>query len=76
MCSETNGATNKNMEKNKQNKYNTLVINKLVEKYGFTGYYIRQCLRGDRNSITADLLRKEYNGLNKAIKKLLDEQGT
>ncbi|MEO4004260.1 MULTISPECIES: hypothetical protein [unclassified Flavobacterium] len=61
------------MEKSKYNKYNVLVINRLSEKYGFTGYYIRQCLRGDRKNLTADQLRKEYNMLSKAITKLLKE---
>ncbi len=61
------------MGKNKYNKYNSLVINRLSAKYGFTGYYIRQCLRGDRKSLTADQLRKEYNSLTKAITKLLEE---
>ncbi|MPT35735.1 hypothetical protein [Flavobacterium sp. WV_118_3] len=61
------------MKKNKYNKYNVLVINRLSEKYGFTGYYIRQCLRGDRKNLTADQLRKEYNNLSKAITKLLEE---
>ncbi|THF51091.1 hypothetical protein E6C50_04745 [Flavobacterium supellecticarium] len=61
------------MGKNKYNKYNVLVINRLSQKYGFTGYYIRQCLRGDRKNLTADQLRKEYNNLSKAITKLLEE---
>jgi len=61
------------MEKSKYNKYNVLVINRLSQKYGFTGYYIRQCLRGDRKNLTADQLRKEYNILSKAITKLLEE---
>lgn len=61
------------MGKNKYNKYNVLVINRLSQKYGFTGYYIRQCLRGDRKNLTADQLRKEYNSLSKAITKLLEE---
>ncbi len=61
------------MEKNKYNKYNVLVVNRLAEKYGFTGYYIRQCLRGDRKNLTADQLRKEYNSLSRAITKLLEE---
>lgn len=61
------------MEKNKYNKYNVLVIRRLSEKYGYTAYYVRQCLRGDRKNLTADQLRKEYNSLSKAIAKLLEE---
>ncbi|HLV51475.1 MAG TPA: hypothetical protein VKY44_05915 [Flavobacterium sp.] len=43
--------------------YNTEVVNALIEKYGFTKYFIQQCLRGDRNSITADQIRKDYKSM-------------
>ena len=47
----------------KRNKWNSLVVNKLSEKHGFTGYYIRQCLKGERKSLTSDTIRKEYKQL-------------
>ncbi len=63
------------MSKNteKRQSYNKVVVNKLSEKYGFTKHYIRQCLRGDRNSLTSDTIRKEYNGLVKKVEKALNE---
>ncbi|PQL95185.1 hypothetical protein [Apibacter adventoris] len=57
----------------KKNKWNSLVINKLSEKYGFTTYYIRQCLKGDRNSLTSDTIRKEYKELVKEIENTLNK---
>lgn len=53
--------------------YNTEVVNALIEKYGFTKYFIQQCLRGDRNSITADQIRKDYNALNAPTKAKIKE---
>ena len=55
----------------KRNKWNSLVVNKLSEKHGFTGYYIRQCLKGERNSLTSDTIRKEYKQLVLKIENFL-----
>jgi hypothetical protein len=65
----------KNTQKNtqKRNKWNSLVVNKLSEKYGFTGYYIRQCLKGERNSQTSDTIRKEYKELVLEIENTLNK---
>jgi len=41
--------------------YNSDAINALIDRYGFSSQFIRQCIRGDRNSITADNIKKEYN---------------
>ncbi len=63
------------MSKNteKRNSYNTLVVKKLSKDYGFTEYYIRQCLRGDRNSITSDTIRKEYKKLVEEVEDVLNQ---
>jgi len=50
-------------ENKKKNKWNAIVINRLAQKHGFTKYYIRQCLRRDRNNNTADIIRREYREL-------------
>lgn len=47
----------------KRNSYNTDVIEALINKYGFSSQFIRQCIRGDRNSATADIIRKEYKAM-------------
>ena len=68
---ETNSIMDKSTKKN--NKYNSQVVNKLSEKYGFTTQYIRQCLRGDRNSLTSDTIRKEYKKLAKEVDTVLNQ---
>lgn len=57
----------------KRNKFNALVVGKLVEKYGFTAYYIRQCLKGERNSLTSDTIRKEYKRLADEVDSALNQ---
>jgi len=57
----------------KQNKYNPLVIEQLSARHGFTKIFIRQCLKGDRNSITADTIRKEYKELVKKVTEALNQ---
>lgn len=51
--------------------YNTLVIEELSKRYGVTGYYIRQCIRGTREGLMPDTLKTEYHRLDKAVKKAL-----
>lgn len=57
--------------KENRNKYNPLVVEQLSEKHGFTKIFIRQCLKGDRNSLTADTIRKEYSELEKKVQNAL-----
>lgn len=61
------------MSKSNQNRnsYNTVVVNELSNKHGFTKIFIRQCLKGDRNSITADTIRKEYKELKTKVENAL-----
>ena len=56
---------------NKNNKFNSQVINALSEKHGYAPQYIRQCLRGDRNNLTSDAIRKEYAQLVKEVQSVL-----
>lgn len=58
----------------KQNSYNPVAIKALSDKYDLTKYYIRACIRGDRNSLTADTIRKEYKTLVKKIDNIVKEQ--
>ena len=62
---------NKGTKKNY--KYNTLVVKRLSEKYGLSEYYIRECIRGDRNSETSDTVRKEYKRLVNEVKNVLNQ---
>ncbi len=63
------------MDKPRQKKriYNAEILNALVEKHGFTKMFIQQCLRGDRNSKTADTIRKEYAALNRPTTKKIEQ---
>lgn len=66
------------MDKNKiktNNSYNILAIKAISEKFKISKQYLRQCIRGDRNSVSADIIKKEYFDLVKKIDKLLlDEE--
>ncbi|RQO66869.1 hypothetical protein DBR40_21695 [Pedobacter sp. KBW01] len=62
------------MNKNSQNRntYNTVVISELSSRHGFTKIFIRQCLKGDRNSLSADTIRREYKQLVKKVESALN----
>jgi hypothetical protein len=53
-------------------RYNSLVVEKLSTEHGFTKMYIRQCLSGDRDSLTADTIRKQYKELDKKVNEALN----
>ena len=63
-------------KKKKYNKYNASVINALIEKHGFSGRYIRQCVSGERTSLSADKIRKDYQSMvapsENKVKELLE----
>lgn len=63
---------NKGTKKTEKFDYNPQIIKLLVEKYGMTSYYIRQCAAGRRDGITPDKIKKEYRQLaaaaNNAVK--------
>lgn len=58
---------NKNNEKTRF-RFNTLVVNLLAEKYGFSDRYIKQILSGDRSPIFADQVKKDHKELINSIK--------
>lgn len=58
----------------KNNTYNYTAVSALSKRYGLTKMYIRQCLRGDRNNLTADTIRKDYKALVKEVNELIDKQ--
>lgn len=55
----------------KYNSYNTFAINAISKKLNFSEQYVRQCVKGDKKSINADLIKMEYNALVKKINNLL-----
>lgn len=52
--------------------YNSRIVEVLAAKYAITPRYVRYCLKGDRNPVYADELKKEYQRLIKRIDKALD----
>ncbi len=64
------------MDKNntkKNNTYNVIAVNAVSEKWKISKQYVRLCLRGDRNSISADNIKKDYLDLVREIDKLLSK---
>lgn len=59
------------MEKNKKrNEYNQVVIVQLSKKYSITEDYVRKCLSGVRDNMTADAIKKDYNKAVVALRKV------
>lgn len=63
----------KKPKQKKQESWNPLVLDKVHQKFGLTKYYIRQCLRGDRNNETSDAIQKEYKRLCKEVDEVLNK---
>jgi hypothetical protein len=62
---------NKDNQKRKYNKYVTVVINRLKDKYGLSTQFIHQSLRGDRVSETSEKIVAEYKFLSAEVEKAL-----
>jgi len=64
------------MDKNKtkkNNSYNIIAVNAISDKLKISKQYVRQCIRGDRNSISADVVKREYYILVRKLEDLLME---
>lgn len=61
----------KRTKKNTKYTYEPSIIKALVEKYGYTPFYVRQCLSPNSNSITADSIKNDYKELDKKLKAAL-----
>lgn len=57
----------------KRLSYNTEIIKALSTAYEFSEYFIRECIRGNKKSLTADKIRKEYNEMNNPSAQKLQE---
>ncbi|MCW3168943.1 hypothetical protein OMO38_10455 [Chryseobacterium sp. 09-1422] len=58
----------------KRNIYNADILIVIEKKYGFTIDYIRKSLRGDRNGVMPDEIKKEYNTLENAAKNAIEKK--
>ena len=61
----------KNSQKKQYNKYVSVVIKRLKEKYGFSTQYIHQSLRGDRLGVSSEKIKIDYKNFVKEIEKVL-----
>ncbi|HEY1194226.1 hypothetical protein [Flavobacterium sp.] len=61
----------KETKKNRKYTYDQRIIKALVEKYGLTTVYVRQCLSGHNLSITADRIKNDYKELDKAFQEII-----
>ncbi len=61
---------NKNNIK-KNNKYNVIAVSAISTKRGISKQYVRQCLKGDKNSVSADIIKKEYYDIVRKIEFLI-----
>ncbi|MBA4133383.1 MAG: hypothetical protein C0525_01535 [Flavobacterium sp.] len=59
--------------KTKKPKYNESALIILSKKYGFSNDYIRKCIRKDRVGIMPDKIAKEYEKLDAASKKAINQ---
>jgi hypothetical protein len=62
---------NKDNQKKNYNKYVSVVINRLKDKYGLSTQFIHQSLRGDRVSETSEKIVADYKILVKEVEKAL-----
>jgi hypothetical protein len=63
----------KDNQKKKYNKYISVVINRLKDKYGLSTQFIHQSLRGDRVSETSEKIVAEYKTLAAEVEKVLNK---
>lgn len=57
----------------KRLSYNTEIIKALSAAYEFSEFFIRECVKGNKHSLTADKIRKEYNSLNQPTQSKIQE---
>ena len=66
----------KTNQKNKKYTYDPKILDALVTKYGMTKVYIRMCLRGSNNSLTADKVQADYKLLKAQFNETLEQFNT
>lgn len=57
----------------KRQTYNSDAVTALAVKYGVSKQFVRQCLRGDRTSATADTIKKTYKQLTSPSNNKINE---
>ncbi|WP_312090924.1 hypothetical protein [Chryseobacterium sp.] len=63
------------MDKNTQKRisFNTQIVKVLSSGYNVTEYFVRECIKGNKKSLTADQIKKKYNELNSPTLNKIEE---
>ncbi|MDV2447784.1 hypothetical protein CMU93_09770 [Elizabethkingia anophelis] len=57
----------------KRQNYNTEAVKVLAKEFGVTVQYVRQCIRKEKYSLTADAIRKKYYELADPSSKAIND---
>lgn len=57
----------------KRQNYNTQVVERIAEKWGVTTRFVTMALKGDRESETAETIKKDYKRLVKEVNNIISK---
>jgi hypothetical protein len=54
------------MDKNSKKRlsFNTQIVKVLSSSFQVSEYFVRECIKGNKKSLTADEIKKKYNEMN------------
>jgi hypothetical protein len=63
------------MDKNTQKRlsFNTQIVKVLSSSYDVSEYFVRECIKGNKTSLRAEVIRKKYNELNNPTVEKINE---
>lgn len=63
------------MDKNTQKRlsFNTQIVKVLSTSYDVSEYFVRECIKGNKTSLRAEVIRKKYNELNNPTVEKINE---
>lgn len=63
------------MDKNTQKRlsFNTQIVKVLSASYDVSEYFVRECIKGNKTSLRAEVIRKKYNELNNPTVEKINE---
>lgn len=62
-----------NKSTTKRQNYNTQVVERIAKKWGVTTRFVRMALKGDRDSETAETIKKDYKRLVKEVNNIINQ---
>lgn len=57
----------------KRQNYNTQVVERIAKKWGVTPRFVTMALKGDRDSETAETIKKDYKRLVKEVNNIINQ---